>query len=143
MNNSLKVLAIAACVVAVILVDAQRSTPQDRGDRVAETSLIGVSILDPGMSLIERFGSPDDILPLAIGGGAVGPAGGFGRGAGRGAGPAGGGGGGGFSGGGGGGGAAFGIDFLGDPFSTRSRLNQASAAWDQDEAVSSQCMPSG
>ena len=116
---------MAACVTAVILVDAQRSTPQERGDRVAETSLIGVNILDPGMSLIERFGSPDDILPLAIGGGAVGPAGGFGRGAGRGPGPAGGGGGGAGAFGGGGGAGALGIDFLGDPFSTRSRLNQA------------------
>ena len=64
MNSSLKVLALAACFSAVILVGAQRSTPQERGNRSAETSLIGVSILDPGMSLIERFGSPDDIIPL-------------------------------------------------------------------------------
>ncbi len=109
----------------MILVGAQRSTPQERGNRSAETSLIGVSILDPGMSLIERFGSPDDIIPLAIGGGAVGPAGGAGRGIGRGgpAGAAGGrrAGGGAF----GGGGDNFQIDYLGDPFSTRTRMNQA------------------
>ena len=123
MKSSLKVLALAACVGAVILVDAQRSAPQERGDRVAETLLIGVTILDPGMTLIERFGSPDDIEALSIGGGAVGPAGGFGRGAGRGA-PAGAGGGAGAFGG-GGPGDPFQVDFLGDPFSTRSRLNQA------------------
>ncbi|MCH8980223.1 MAG: hypothetical protein IH945_13435 [Armatimonadetes bacterium] len=124
----MKVLALAACVGTVILADAQRSTPQERGDRVAETSLIGVNILDPGMSLIERFGSPDNIEPLSIGGGAVGPAGGVGRGAGRGA-PAGVGGGGGAAAGPrgtiGAGGGDFDIDILGDPFRTRTRLNQA------------------
>jgi hypothetical protein len=65
-----------------------RNVPQEREGKPAETKLVGVTILDAGLTLLERFGSPDEIQPLTIGGGGVGPGGGFGA---AGGGPAGGG----------------------------------------------------
>lgn len=93
--SSYKVLAVAALASAVLAIGAQQSTPQERPNKPAETKLVGVSILDTGMSLISKFGSPDEIQPLSIGGGGVGPGGGFGSGGGGrgGVGPAGAGGG--------------------------------------------------
>jgi hypothetical protein len=55
-----------------------RNEPQERQGKPAETKLVGVTILDAGLTLLERFGSPDEIQPLTIGGGGVGPGGGFG-----------------------------------------------------------------
>lgn len=94
LRSSYKVLAVAALASAVLAIGAQQSTPQARQAKPAETKLVGVAILDTGMSLISKFGSPDEVQPLTVGGGGVGPGGGFGGGAGRGAGPQGGGGGG-------------------------------------------------
>ena len=53
-----------------------RNAPQDRPAKPAETKLVGVNILDTGLSVIGKFGSPDDVQPLSIGGGGVGPGGG-------------------------------------------------------------------
>jgi hypothetical protein len=117
LKSSYKFLAIASvAALALVVVGQQRSTPQERPNKPAETTLVGVSILDPGLKLINMYGSPDDIQPLTIGGGGVGPGGGFG-GAGGGAGApsqAGAGG--------GGGGAAFESRMIGDPFG--QTLNQ-------------------
>jgi hypothetical protein len=101
---------MAVVAVLALAVGAQeRSTPQERPTKPAENRLVGISILDPGMKLLDTFGSPDEIQPLAIGGSGVGPGGGFA--------PGGGGGNDGGAGGGGGGGAsATGINMLGDPF---------------------------
>lgn len=75
--------------------DAQerRGTPQDRGNRDAETKLVGINILDTGLKVINSYGSPDEVQPLSVGGGGVGPGGGPGGAGGRGGvgGPAGGG----------------------------------------------------
>jgi hypothetical protein len=70
-----------------------RNAPQDRPAKPAETKLVGVNILDTGLSVIGKFGSPDEVQPLSIGGGGVGPGGGPGAAGGRGGvgGPAGGG----------------------------------------------------
>jgi hypothetical protein len=91
LKSSYKFIGFVACTGLVLLAGAQqdRNVPQEREGKPAETKLVGVSILDPGLSLLERFGSPDEIQPLTIGGGGVGPGGGFGAAGGR---PAGGGG---------------------------------------------------
>jgi hypothetical protein len=109
-------LTLAAVAVLALAVGAQeRSTPQERPSKPAENRLVGISILDPGMKLLDTFGSPDEIQPLSIGGSGVGPGGGFG----------GGGGGTGITGaaGGGGGAATTGVNMIGDPFNGGS-LNQ-------------------
>jgi hypothetical protein len=100
----------AAASIALVVGAQERSTPQERPNKPAETKLIGINILDPGMKLLDTFGSPDEIQPLTIGGGGVGPGGGFG------------GGGGGVPGGptaagaAGPGGSTASANFLGDPF---------------------------
>jgi hypothetical protein len=115
LKSSYKVLTIAATAALALVVGAQRSTPQERPNKPAETKLVGVNILDSGMTLLTMFGSPDDIQPLSIGGAGVGPGGGFGG--------AGGGSptfGGAAGGGGGGGGAAAAAQIFGDPFGSES-----------------------
>lgn len=90
MKSSYKLVSFVACTGLVLLAGAQqdRNEPQEREGKPAETKLVGVTILDAGLTLLERFGSPDEIQPLTIGGGGVGPGGGFGAagGGGRGAG---------------------------------------------------------
>jgi hypothetical protein len=113
---------MAAVAVLALAVGAQeRSTPQERPAKPAENRLVGISILDPGMKLLDTFGSPDEIQPLSIGGSGVGPGGGFG---GAGGGQAGTG-----VGGSGGGGtfAPSGVSMIGDPFNVGS-LNQRGGA---------------
>ena len=68
------------CSGLAILAVAQESQPQDRPSKPAETKLVGVNILDTGMSILSRFGSPDQIQALTVGSGGVGPGGGFGGG---------------------------------------------------------------
>lgn len=112
-----------ACFSAVLLITAQDSKPQARSEKPAESKLVGVSILDTGLSVLQKFGSPNDIQPLAIGGGGVGPGGGFGAAGGGG----GGGGTGGFAGGGAGGGGGAGAaeaQMIGDPFGPTATINQ-------------------
>ena len=46
----------------------QRSRPQPRTGP-AERSLLGISLFDPGTKVIARYGNPDDIQALNIGGG--------------------------------------------------------------------------
>jgi hypothetical protein len=107
---------MATALTLALAIGAQQSTPQQRpAGAKAETKLVGVTILDPGLSLLEKFGSPDDIQPLAIGGGGVGPGGGFGGGVGpSGTNP-------GAAGGGSAGAAPTSANLLGDPF---GQLNQ-------------------
>lgn len=60
----------------------QRSRPQPRTGP-AERSLLGISLFDPGTKVIARYGNPDDIQALNIGGGGgAAPAAGGGGGAG-------------------------------------------------------------
>jgi hypothetical protein len=99
--------------IALAVGAQERSTPQERPNKPAETKLVGINILDPGMKLLDTFGSPDEIQPLTIGGGGVGPGGGFGGGNGVGGGPTAA----------GTGGSTAGINFIGDPFGGES-LNQ-------------------
>ena len=71
--NLKKPIALVALVavygVNVAPVDAQdRSTPQPRTGS-AETKLVGVSLFDTGASIVAKFGSPDDIQALNVGGG--------------------------------------------------------------------------
>lgn len=77
-----KPIALVALVAVygahVVPVDAQQSTPQPRTGS-AETKLVGVSLFDTGASVVAKYGSPDDIQALTIGGaggGGGGPAGG-------------------------------------------------------------------
>lgn len=56
----------------------QRSRPQPRTGP-AERSLLGISLFDPGTMVIARYGNPDDIQALNVGGGGgAGPAAGGG-----------------------------------------------------------------
>ena len=118
--SSRKFLTLAAVAGLAFAVGAQdqRSTPQDRLNKPAETTLVGVTILDPGLKLLNMFGSPDEVQPLSIGGGGVGPGGGFGAGGGGGVpgGPT-------AAGAAGGGGATASVNWIGDPFGSGS-LNQ-------------------
>ncbi|MCH7903853.1 MAG: hypothetical protein IH944_04710 [Armatimonadetes bacterium] len=89
-----KVMAVAAVLGGMFVIDAQEattSTRQDRADEtVAENSLVGVNLFDTGLSLLDKFGSPVNIAALTIGSGGVGPGGGFGGGGGAGGGGVGG-----------------------------------------------------
>lgn len=71
--------SVAAIAVLAASIGAQsggqRSTPQARKGP-AETSLLGISLFDPGTKVLTRFGNPDDIQGLTVGGGTVGGAGG-------------------------------------------------------------------
>lgn len=114
---------------------AQQSTPQPRKGP-AERSLLGISLFDPGTKVIAKYGNPDDIQALTIGGGGAAAGGGAGGPAGPGAAPGGRGGPSfGAPGGGRGGGPAAGSPmaaesargdealpgFFGDPFGTQLR----------------------
>jgi hypothetical protein len=114
LKSSYKFTTLAVVGVMALVVGAQeRSTPQERPNKPAETKLVGISILDPGLKLLDTFGSPDEIQPLSIGGGGVGPGGGFGgaSGANAGGGPR-------------GGASPTSIDLIGDPFTAGATLNQ-------------------
>ena len=123
--KTLKLLTIAlSAVTFVAVVDAQRKpTARPSGVQVnrAENSLVGVKLLDPGVKLINMFGSPDEIQPISFGGGPSTTSNVSGQ---RGGGQAGGrvpGGGGGAPGGGGGGGSAMQAEWslpgvIGNPF---------------------------
>ena len=67
MKTSNVLLALAVCSGLAILAVAQESQPQDRPSKPAETKLVGVNILDTGMSILSRFGSPDQIQALTVG----------------------------------------------------------------------------
>ncbi len=101
----------------------QRSRPQPRTGP-AERSLLGISLFDPGTKVIARYGNPDAIQALNIGGGGTGPAAGGGAGGG----PSVGAGGRGPSAGGGPGAGPMATEintplggFIGDPFGTNLR----------------------
>lgn len=112
MKSSYKFTTLAAVAVMSLVVGAQqRSTPQERPNKPAETKLVGISILDPGLKLLDTFGSPDEIQPLALGGGGVGTGGGFGDSGGTGGGPR-------------GGAAPTSANLIGDPFSGGETFNQ-------------------
>ena len=107
-------LHLALIATAGLAVSANAATPK------AETGLLGVKLYDSGLLVLKKFGSPDEVQAVTLGGGAT-----FGGGGGTGA-PRGGGGfpgaggapagGGGRPGGGGGGGAAAGAENSINPF---------------------------
>ena len=113
-----KVLAVAVLLGGMFVIDAQDATTSTRQERtdgtVAENSLVGVKLFDTGLSLLGEFGSPVSIVGLVIGGGSVGPGGGFGGGSGR---PTTGGASGGTR------GSPLGMGVLGSPFSATDPLN--------------------
>lgn len=122
--KTLKLLTIAlSAVTLVAVVDAQRKpAARPAGVQVnrAENSLVGVKLMDPGVKLINMFGSPDEIQPISFGAGPSTTSNVSGQ---RGGGQAGGRvpGGGGAPGGGGGGGAAMQAEWnlpgiIGNPF---------------------------
>lgn len=63
-------MALALVVVAPVPVSAQQTRPATpvpyRGP--AENSLIGISLFDSGLKLLARWGSPEQIIPLAVSG---------------------------------------------------------------------------
>ncbi len=71
------ILLLAVGAIALAAVAQQRSTPQARRGS-AENSLVGINLFDTGQRLIARFGSPDEIQALTLGGVGAGPAGGGG-----------------------------------------------------------------
>jgi len=76
-------LAVAATLAVAPWAPAQPrkaapKKPAKTATSGAENGLYGVYLYDSAMKLIQKFGSPDDIEPLSIGGAAVGPAGGMG-----------------------------------------------------------------
>lgn len=115
----MKFLTVSAILgVAWIAAAQTKSTPQPHSG-AAETSLIGVSLFDNGQKVISKFGAPDEIQPLSIGGsGGGGGASGAGRG-----GPADGG-----LGTGGKPGAASLTGMIGDPFDTGADVLQSRGA---------------
>ncbi|MEJ5169693.1 MAG: hypothetical protein WHU10_01780, partial [Fimbriimonadales bacterium] len=85
MNN--RTICIALAVVAALAVapwapaQSRKAAPKKPAAKAvtgAENGLYGVNLYDSAMKLIQKFGSPDDIEPLSVGGAAVGPAGGMG-----------------------------------------------------------------
>ncbi len=110
-----------ASIALMALAQKAPDGPQPRKGS-AETSLLGISLYDPGTRVIAKFGSPDQILGITVGTSTSGngPAGAGDRGGP----PSGAGGPGGRSGGGGGGAAGtadfttpYGNNIIGDPFS--------------------------
>jgi hypothetical protein len=64
-------LAAGTAVLFGSAIAQQASSPQPFTGR-AETGLVGIALFDPGSKVIARFGSPDDIQALSIGGGGIG-----------------------------------------------------------------------
>jgi hypothetical protein len=72
---------IATIVLAGVgLVLSMAINAQSGARQPAESSLVGVKLFETGVSLVRRFGSPDVIEPIVVGGGQAGPAGGGGGG---------------------------------------------------------------
>lgn len=127
-HNTIKTGLIALAAVALAAPAFGQSTPQNRSGS-AESSLIGISLYDTAVRVVSRFGSPDEIQALTVGGAT---AGGQGAGGGGRSGPGGAGGGGG--GGGTGAGAAAVVedsnrpvspaDMVGNPFGDGSEWRQ-------------------
>lgn len=62
------VALVAAYGAGAVAVSAQQSTPQPhRGS--AETGLIGIALYDTGAKVVSKYGSPDEIQALNLGGG--------------------------------------------------------------------------
>ncbi|MCG9894777.1 MAG: hypothetical protein MH204_04820, partial [Fimbriimonadaceae bacterium] len=71
--RSLKIVALAGAAVmagSALAQTTNQSRPQPRRGP-AETSLVGIALFDTGAKVVARFGSPDDIQGLTIGGGAA------------------------------------------------------------------------
>lgn len=67
-------LAIAAATAVVVPAFAQGTAPRTGS---AETRLVNINLFDTGLTVVNRYGSPDAIEPISIGGGqGIGPAGG-------------------------------------------------------------------
>lgn len=84
LKRSLVLLTLAGVYAGSSLAAAAlQSTPQPRRG-TAETSLVGISLYDTGAKVVGKFGSPDDIQALNVGGGGNtgGPGGGNGPGGG-------------------------------------------------------------
>lgn len=82
--NKLAFLGLAAAAVSMVAV-AQKRVPVS----TAENQLVGIKLFASGSTVISRYGSPLQILPIGFGGQAIGPAGGAGGGGPRGGGPGG------------------------------------------------------
>lgn len=82
MSTTVKLLTVSAFLgIAWVGAVAQTRTTPPAHKGAAETTLIGISLFDSGQKLITKFGAPDEIQPLSIGGsGGGGAASGAGRG---------------------------------------------------------------
>lgn len=87
LKRQIALLTMAAAVLAVAPAVEGQSRPMPRSGS-AENSLVGIALYDTGIKVVQRFGSPDQIQGLNVGGGGGGAGGGGGDeggGAGRGA----------------------------------------------------------
>lgn len=123
LKKSMFLFALAGVYAIGSVAATAQSTPQARRGS-AEAALVGIALFDPGTKVISKFGSPDEIQALNVGGGTAGGGGGAGAGA-----PGGGRPGGGRPGGGGGGLPTVNPDagmgqvppnWIGDPFNDNS-----------------------
>lgn len=114
LSTTIRLTAVSTLLGAALLgaVAQTRSTPQAHKGS-AETSLVGIALYDTGTKVINRFGSPDEVQALSLGGSGGGGSSGEGRG-----GP------GGADTGKSSGAAKASIDVIGDPFEPRSNFWQ-------------------
>lgn len=81
MNRRLKMLtAMAAGVFCVTIVNVTAQSTAGT-QTVIENGLVGIKLLDPGLKVLNMYGTPNEIYGIGAGGGAVGPVGGGGLGA--------------------------------------------------------------
>lgn len=71
------IAALGALAFVATAADAQGQRPANAR---AETTLVGISLYDSGLKVIQTYGSPLRVMALNVGAGAVGPAGGGGPG---------------------------------------------------------------
>ncbi len=76
LNRSLKAFALIALlgVFATGALAQKRPAPPERTGK-SEVGLLGIKLFDSGSKVIAKYGNPDDIQPLAMGGGGGGMAG--------------------------------------------------------------------
>lgn len=85
--KNLKVVALSVVLLSSGMVNVDAQTRVKKIGRVAEVSLVGISLYSPGLRVINKYGSPDEIQAITIGTGSAsgGSGGGSGSGGGGGA----------------------------------------------------------
>ncbi|MDI9638605.1 hypothetical protein QM565_23075 [Geitlerinema splendidum] len=75
MKRNLTYVTVAALAMGMSAVATSQSTSPQPRTGTAERSLIGINLYDTGARVIAKFGSPDEILALSLGGNAGGAGG--------------------------------------------------------------------